>query len=480
MKRFVTALLVTLVCISVHADVKLPAIFGDHMVLQRGIKIPIWGMADPGEKVSVKALQQEQTATADDKGRWRVTLDAIDSKEPITFTVAGKNSITINDVLVGEVWICSGQSNMEFALNRASNQKEALSDADRPTMRLFIVQHNYTDQPQEDVKGGKWMVCTPETAKGFSAVGYFFGVELAQKLNVPIGLIESNWGGTRAEAWTPKDAFDRLHLPYEPAWTEEKMHPVTPPSATRPVAPRPFEQPSSLYNGMIAPIAGYGIRGAIWYQGESNAPHPDEYARLLGAMITSWRQSWGQGDFPFLIVSLANFDANKSNAPSVMDEKAIGGGWPGIRAAQEKVSKELPNSGQALAIDIGNSKDIHPKNKAEVGRRLALVARKVAYGETVEYAGPTFKSLQIDGDKAIVTFDHAEGLKNKGPEVMGFEIAGPDGKFTAANAKIDGEKVIVTNGDVKEPKAVRYAWDDDPKCTLYNSADLPAVPFQTK
>ena len=278
MKRFAAVTILFSLATFARADVKLPAIFGDHMVLQRGVKVPVWGTADAGEKVTVTAMDKSQSAVADDKGKWRVTLDPMQSDQPFTVTVAGKNSIAINDVLAGEVWLCSGQSNMEFRLDQAINAKDALAAADHPTMRLFIAQHNNTDEPQDDVKGGQWMVCSPETAQHFSAVGYFFGLELQQKLNVPFGLIESNWGGTRAEAWLPKDAFERLHLPYEPAWTNEWLHPAPNPASTKPVPSRAFEAPSVLYNGMINPLVGYAMRGVIWYQGESNAPHPENIA----------------------------------------------------------------------------------------------------------------------------------------------------------------------------------------------------------
>ena len=466
MKRFAAIAIIVFIASSVRADVKIAGIFGDHMVVQRGMKIPIWGAADPGEKISVKVLQQEQTATADDKGKWRVTLDPIDSKEPISITVAGKNSITLNDVLVGEVWVCSGQSNMERRVDQVADAKETIASADHPQIRLFIVQHANDDQPQDDVKGGKWMICSPETIPHFTAVGYAFGLDLQQKLNVPMGLIESNWGGTRAEAWMTKQAFDRLNLPYEPAWTEESVHPKQDPASTKPTPARPFEAPAVLYNGMIHPLAGLAMRGVIWYQGESNAEHAEKYADVLGAMIKSWREAWGEGDFPFLVVQLANYKSN--------------GKWADVREAQAAMTTQLPNVGLAVTIDIGESNNIHPMNKAEVGRRLALSAEKIAYGQDIVYSGPTIKSIRIDGDKAILTFDNiGGGLKVKGDKLEGFEVAGEDNNFVSADAKIDGDKVIVTSDAVKSPKVVRYGWADDPRCTLYNDADLPAVPFRT-
>jgi sialate O-acetylesterase len=367
---------------------------------------------------------------------------------------------------------------MERRVDQSASADQTIAEAKQPLIRLFVAQHNFTDDPQDDVKEGEWMVCSPETIPHFSAVAYFFGLQLHQKLNVPIGLIESNWGGTRAEAWLPKQAFDRLNLPYEPQWTEEWLHPASNPATTRPTPPRLFEAPAVLYNGMIHPLAGFAMRGVIWYQGESNAPHPEKYRDVMAALITSWRQVWGEGDFPFLVVQLANFHVPKNTA-SVSNGNA-GNGWPEVREAQAQLVSAVPNVGLAVTIDIGESKDIHPKNKQDVGKRLALAAEKIAYGQDVEYSGPVIKSMQIDGNKAFLTFDHtAGGLMSKGDKVQGFEIAGEDDKFVEAEAKIDGEKVIVSAEGVTTPKAVRYGWSDDPKCTLYNKADLPAVPFRT-
>jgi sialate O-acetylesterase len=367
-------------------------------------------------------------------------------------------------VLVGEVWLCSGQSNMGFKLGRASNAAEALKGADRPTMRLFEVGRSTPEQPQ--TKGeGKWVLCTPATAKSFTAVGYFFGAELQDKLKTPVGLIESDWGGTRAEAWMPRETFDALKLPYEPEWTEQWLHPKQKPNARKPEPVRPHEAPAVLYNGMIAPFAGYAMRAAVWYQGETNTAYPAEYERVLGALIKSWRAAWKQGDFPFLVVQLPNF---------------IGKGrdWPTLRASQAKVAKELPNVGLAITIDLGNPSNIHPTNKQPVGHRLALIAQRMAYGQDVACSGPTFKSLVVNGGEAVVTFDHVDdGLVARGGEVLGFELAGEDGKFVPATGKIKGPTVILEADGVSSPKAVRYAWSNDPKCTLYNTIDLPAAPF---
>jgi sialate O-acetylesterase len=282
---------------------------------------------------------------------------------------------------------------------------------------------------------------------------------LQQALNQPIGLIEPSWGGTRAEAWMPRPTFDALKLPYEPKWTQRWLNP--PPNDK----PRPYEAPGVLYNGMIHPIAGYALRGVIWYQGETNTAYGEHYRDVLTALITSWRAAWNQGDFPFLVVQLANLENSRF--------------WPTLRAGQAQVARELPNVGLTVTIDVGEPKDIHPKDKQTVGHRLAVAARKIAYGQDVPHAGPTFKSMRVDGNSAVIDFDHVyDGLKSKGDAVQGFEIAGADGRFVPATATIDGPRVRVRAESVTSPTSVRYGWANNPTCTLYNAADLPAAPFE--
>src|SRR5688572_27790204 len=466
-----------------RADVKLPAIFGDHMVLQRGANVPVWGKAEAGERVTVKVGAQEKATTAGEDGKWRLVLDAVESSDPVEMTVAGKNTVTFKDVLYGEVWVCSGQSNMGFALKGATGGAEAIKSADRPRMRLFMVGRAIEEMPQEELSAGKWEVCTPETVGGFSAVAYLFGRDLQDTLKCPVGLIQPSWGGTRAEAWMPRPTFDALKLPYEPAWTEQWLNPPKKPGAAKQEPPRPHEAPACLYNGMIAPIAGYAMRGVVWYQGETNTAYGEHYHRVLGALITSWRDAWHQGDpstgsgrdpstgsgrdFPFLVLQLPNLKNQRF--------------WPITRAAQARVARELPNVGLAVTIDVGESNDIHPKEKRTVAKRLALIAKKMAYGMDVPYAGPVFKSMRIQGGEAIIHFDHIEGgLIAKGDTLEGFELADDDGKFVPARATIEGATVVVTADEVAAPKAVRYAWANDPKATLYNNADLPAAPFEAK
>lgn len=473
MSKWIIALASIIACCgspNLFAEVTLPAIFGDHMVLQRQMKIPIWGNANPGQKITVNAAGQTQSATADDEGNWRVELDPLTTAEPIEVTIQGENTITFKDVLVGEVWLCSGQSNMGFSVKQSANAKQTIAAADHPTIRLFTVGRQTPDEPVETMEG-EWQVCTPESVADFSAAGYFFATELQPHINQPIGLIDSSWGGTRAEAWMPRKTFEALDLPYEPYWTDEFLAPKPAPGAKRQPRPRPHNAPAALYNGMIAPFAGFPIRGALWYQGEANtaaAPQAEKYGDVLAAMITSWRQAWKQGDFPFLIVQLANFE----------DPVRV---FPDVRAGQAQVARDLPNVGLAVTIDIGASNDIHPKDKLTVGKRLALTARKLTYGEDIVASGPVFGSMKIEGNRAVLTFDHASsGLTAKGDVVKGFEVAGDDGKFVSASAEIDGDRVIVTAPSVESPKVVRYGWDNDPTCTLYNAEGLPAVPFEAR
>jgi sialate O-acetylesterase len=300
-------------------------------------------------------------------------------------------------------------------------------------------------------------------------VAYFFGSELHRDLAQPVGLICSEWGGTRAEAWIPRQTFDALKLPYEPEWTETWLHPKPRPAATQPEKVRPYEAPSTIYNAMIAPIVPFAIKGVVWYQGETNTAYPVEYRRVLASLVTSWRSAWTRDDIPFLIVQLPNYESSSRD-------------WVALRKSQEQVSKELSNVALAITIDLGDTKDpknIHPPNKAPVGHRLALLAEKLTYGKDVQCYGPTVKLVKVAPDEVMVAFEHADGLKSKG-DVKGFEIAGEDGKFVPATGKIDGERVILSTVGVTAPRSVRYGWTNNPTCTLYNEADLPAVPFEAK
>ncbi|MFP4057438.1 MAG: sialate O-acetylesterase [Candidatus Brocadiia bacterium] len=519
------------------ADPKLPGIFGDHMVLQRGRPVPVWGTADPGEAITVSVADQKGTVEADKQGTWKVQLKPLQAGGPLQLTVAGKTTVTLTDVLVGEVWVCSGQSNMAWPLRAASHAKAETAEAAYPKIRLFSVPHQVAQVVQDDC-GGSWALCGPETVPGFSAVGYFFGRELHKELDVPVGLIHSSWGGTPAEAWTERSFLEKHNatLPILARWlrtveqhpeameryqeklteykevtlakwedavkkakAEGKQPPRKPRPPRRPTGPNHPHYPSGLYNAMVAPLAPFAIRGAIWYQGESNAGRAYQYRTLFPAMIRSWRQAWGQGDFPFLYVQLANF--LKVDREPTMDP------WPELREAQA-MTLELPNTAMACIIDVGEHNDIHPRNKQTVGQRLARAGLAVAYDRDIVYSGPTFDSMVIDGGKAIITFAHVgSGLVAKpfedpvtpyGPtlqkrfgvdnpkelrpdsEVLGFAIAGKDNTFVWAKAKLqDHQTVVVWSEEVAKPVAVRYAWANNPICNLYNKEGLPAVPFRT-
>lgn len=480
-----------------RADVKLANVFNDHMVLQQDMPVPIWGTADPGEQVTVNIADQQAQAVAGTDGKWTVRLKALKAGGPLKMTVTGKNTLKIADILVGEVWVASGQSNMEFPVAAASQPKKEVAQANYPKLRMYTVKKTTADEPQCEV-AGQWEVCCPDTVARFSAVGYYFARELHQQLDIPIGILHTSWGGTAAQSWTCKATLEadpdlkelvadssQIKTSYQQklkkykeaitAWIDEsiasveKDQPVTP-------APNPPSDPrfsphrsSVLYNAMISPLIPYAIRGVIWYQGESNAGRAYQYRKLFPAMIQNWRKDWGQGDFPFLFVQLANF---KTKAP-------VDGMWAELREAQT-MTLSLKNTGMAVAADIGDALDIHPKNKQDVGRRLALAAQAQVYGRQIAYSGPMYESLSVKGKRARISFRFAEGLKTSDGEApQGFVIAGEDQQFVEANARIRGDKVVVWAESVAKPVAVRYGWSDNPTCTLYNGAGLPASPFRT-
>lgn len=487
------------------AAVRLPALFSDHMVVQRGAEVPVWGWADPGEKISVGIAGQTRTATADANGKWNVRFDKLDSAGPTTLTVAGGDVLTVNDVLVGEVWLASGQSNMQMPVSGVRNNRAEIASAKHPEIRMFTVARKTAVAPQDDC-GGKWIVCGPETAGQFSATAYFFGLELQRSLKRPVGLINASWGGTAIEGWTSMPAQEKqpelagligdwrkkAEAPYEEAramalygkqvenWKNQsekaKAAGKKPPQAPKkPVAPRlQPNHPANLFNGMIAPLIPYAIRGAIWYQGENNAK--GGRARLYGiqlpVMVRDWRQRWGQGDFPFAWVQLPNFK-DRPTGPGTPS------GWAAVREAMLR-SLSLPNTGMAVTIDVGEADNIHPKDKQTVGKRLALWARARVYGEAVAFSGPRFSRHEIRGSEVAIVFAHADGgLAAKDGELRGFAIAGADRKWVAAKTRIEGDKVVVFHPAVPSPAAVRYAWEDNPDCNLTNKSGLPASPFRT-
>jgi sialate O-acetylesterase len=634
------------------AEVRVPSVIGDNMVLQQGKQVRIWGWANPKDRVTVEIAGKKASAITDDSGRWQTMIGPLKAGGPFTLNIAGSNTLSFKNILVGEVWVCSGQSNMEWPLVNTKNGAETVAQANFPEIRLFTVQKSTSSSPLDDVKG-HWVVTTPEQAGQFSAVGYFFGRELHQKLKVPVGLIHTSWGGTPAEAWTSRDAlasvsdlqpildryqeglkdlpqrqqdFQRrlaewtqknlytdegnkgeglgyadpknntsdwasMNLPQfvetagikmdgaiwfrreidvPPSWVgkalklnlatiddydvtyfngtrvgsigsetpnsymvprhytvpaelvktgpnviavrvfdsageggfgagkmtigpvgsndadlisltgpwnykvELQLPPKSPDWGSRPEAPGPTNQnsPSVLYNAMIAPLIPMTIRGAIWYQGESNAGRAYQYRTLFPLMIRNWRSAWNEGDFPFYFVQLANFQPVK---PDPDDSE-----WAELREAQTMTLRE-PQTGMAVIIDIGEAKDIHPRNKADVGHRLALWALANTYNQKIEYAGPIFSSFKVEGDKIRVRFTHVGGgLKTSdGGAPKGFAIAGDDHKFVWADARIEGDEVVVWSSSVGKPVAVRYAWADNPICNLYNKLDLPASPFRS-
>ena len=459
-----------------RADVKLPALFSDNMVLQQGMNVPIWGWADEGEAVAVTFRGKTVKATAAKDGKWTVKLPNQKAGGPETLVIQGKNSIQLTNVLVGEVWVCSGQSNMEWPLSNSFEPGNDITNSANRNLRLFLVTKVKAETPLQDVKG-KWKESGPESTRGFSAVAYYFGRELQKKLNVPIGLIGTYWGGSPAEAWmseiTLRTSAEYKRDILDPYFTALKQVAGT---TNKP----PFWRPSELYNGMIAPLLPYGIKGAIWYQGESNAGRARQYRTLFAEMISNWRWDWGQGDFPFLAVQLAPWDKAKNRTLEAIVEKPGDSDWAELREAQWLATKVLPNVGMAVITDVGDKDDIHPKKKEPVGDRLAKAALGIAYGQKIEFSGPLYKSMSVKGNEAILSFDHASsGLEARGGKLKGFAICGADKHFVWAKAEIQGDQVIVSSPQVAKPMAVRYGWADYPVVNLWNKAGFPATPFRT-
>jgi sialate O-acetylesterase len=465
----------TAVLPAVRADVSLNNMFGDHMVLQQGIANRIWGRADPGEKVTVSIAGQTHATTAGEDGSWEVRLDPIaEYGGPHTLTVKGTNEVSFSDVLVGEVWICSGQSNMQWSVNQANDADLEKAAANFPDIRLISVPQVGTQEPQWNFKGS-WAACSPQTVGDFSAVGYFFGRQLQQTLRVPVGLIDNAWGGSAAEAWVKREklaAHPSLKAIHD-RWTRLEAEKSDDKNLMGGNA-----RPGNIHSGVLTPSIGYGIRGVIWYQGESNAGRAHQYRTLFPFMIASWREEWNLADnqdFPFYWVQLADFKAEQAE-PGESD-------WAELREAQTMTMDALPNTGQAVIIDIGEGKDIHPKNKQDVAKRLA----RWALAETYKLPGiaprsPRYQSLEKEGAKVVLSFSDAAGgwRPFDVAEPVGFTIAGADKRFVPAKAAIlkDG-RIEVWSDAVAEPVAVRYAWADNPVCNMYSAAGLPLTPFRT-
>ncbi len=484
-----SALLVLLALTSAQANVNLPAVLSDRMVVQQGAPVRVWGHADPGETVTVAFHGRKASAKADAAGKWTLSLKPVKPGGPYEMTVSGQNTIVLKDVLVGELWIGSGQSNMVLSVARAKDPEQEIAAANYPRIRLFKVKLAVADTPAEDVEGS-WQLCSPETVRDFSAVGYFFSREIQQKRHVPVGFIQSAWGGTPAEAWTSRRAMDSkpalksvfddwdkalaaypdAKIKYDKQVEEWQAGGKKDPAPRPPLGPGHQYTPGGLYNAMIAPLTPLSMRGVLWYQGENNARKGRDYLyrTLFQTLIEDWRAAWNEGDFPFLFVQLPNYD------------KGEPGAWPVLRESQSKVL-DLKATGMAIAIDVGEPDNIHPKNKQEVAHRLALLARGIAYKEKLVDSGPVFRAIKVEGTTARVSFDHVgAGLAARdGGALTGFTIAGSDGRFAPADAKVDGAAVIVSSPEVKEPATVRYAWAGDPVCNLINKDGLPAAPFRS-
>jgi sialate O-acetylesterase len=521
-----------------NADVRMPAIFGDHMVLQQNHPISIWGWADPDEKITINLNGKNTHTLTGADGKWHTTLDPADANhQPQTLTVQGRNTLTFSDVLIGDVWIASGQSNMEFGIQSTTEAPATIAAANDPQLRMFFVPWTTSLTPLDDIAktpadspNGKWQTCTPEIMNhpkwawhGITAIGYYFAKDIRQATGHPLGLIATYKGGTPAQAWTSLpglqqdppftrhlEQHDKLLANHETAkaahpqqqaryqaamkeWTAANHQAIEegtkPPQKPSPPPPPDggYGAPANLYNALIAPLIPYTIKGVIWHQGESNSDHIEqalEYRRLFPRMINDWRKNWNQGDFPFLFVQLANYKA----PPQTPSE----GNWPWTREAQLK-TLTLPHTAMAVTCDIGDPKDIHPKDKLDVGKRLALAARHTAYGEKLTHSGPIYHTMTIENNQIRLKFHHpGTGLTIGAPpwtpdgappakaeKLQGFGIAAADQNFIWADATIDGDTILVTHPQIAHPVAVRYNWADNPNGNLYNQEGLPASPFRT-
>ncbi len=492
-----------------RAEVHLPGVFSSHMVLQRERPIPVWGWADPGENVTVQLADATSQTQANEQGEWKVNLPALEAKGPLTLTVTGSNTVQFEDVMVGEVWLCSGQSNMEMGIGAVRNGRQEIAEANHPGIRLLMVPNRWTPQPQTNFEG-RWKVCTPQSIaeggwNGFSAAAYFFGREIHRELGVAVGLIDATWGGTRIEPWTPpagfaavpalKQEWERVQLgdpgatahqqrlaqvlneteqwlaAARKALKERTLVPTMPVYPAELLPPHDLQHATALYNGMIHPLCPFALRGALWYQGESNLGEGMLYCERMKALVHGWRQVWGQGDFPFYFVQIApfNYGGNAERLPELWE-------------AQAAAAQTIPNTGMAVINDIADLKDIHPANKQEVGRRLALLALAKTYGRhDVVCSGPVFRALSIEGDKLRVELDQTgERLASRdGQPLTWFEIIDADeGGFVKADARIDGSSILLSSPEVKRPVAMRFAWSMLAEPNLVNSAGLPAGAFR--
>lgn len=489
------------------AKVELAGLFVDHMVVQRDRPIPVWGWAAPGESVVARLAGQQKTATADEKGRWWLEFAALPAGGPHTLEIESGEKVTVSDVWVGEVWVCSGQSNMAFEFNQVLDAKKETAEANFPQLRMWHMRHRITLEPQERCQSlsGQWVVSSPASVASFSAVGYFFARELHRKLGLPIGMIHTSWGATSAAQWTSEEAIaaepklkvvldqkrkfvdDYIHaimrlVPELQTWKTESEKAI---AEGRPLQMPPFQQqqlpadpinlythlPTGVYNAMLHPITPYSIRGVIWYQGEADNSQAELYRTAFPTLIRDWRQRFRNPDLPFLYVQISTCNEQRGERST----------WAELREAQA-ACLDVPHTAMAVTVDLADADgNAHPRNKQDVGRRLALAARARVYGEKLVYQGPAYQRFQIENGKIRVFFDHVHGglMTRNGDPPRGFDLAGEDKKFVPASAHIDGDTVILWSDQLAQPVAARYAWADFPLCTLSNREGLPAVPFRT-
>lgn len=484
-----------LISVFAQAQIKLPAIISDNMILQQNTKVALWGWAQPGEKIAVTNSWDHKTATltADASGKWLTWMKTTKAGGPYQLSFKASNTIEVKNILLGEVWLASGQSNMEFFIGKTSNASytgvinhdEVMKDAEHSDIRTIDVPNKVADEPLNDFKG-EWKICTAKTVDTFSAVAYFFAREINKATGFPVGIINSTWGGTPAESWTKKEVLqsdaglNEILVRYQKAmdvypqenekyratlaaWRNDTSK-IKGAAPRGPMGPNSNQSPSKLYNGMIVPVEPYTIKGVIWYQGESNAGRAYQYRKLFPAMIDNWRKDWNNSKLPFYFVQISPHRSQNAE----------------IRDAQLYVYRNTPYTGIAVTTDNGDSLDIHPRNKELVGKRLSLWALRNEYGrKDIITSGPLYKSMQVEGDKIRISFDFDKGLVAKDGELKEFTIAGDDQNFVPANAKIEGNTVVVWSEAVKNPKAIRFAWKNVPHPNLYNGAGLPASPFRT-
>lgn len=495
------------------ANIKLASPFSDHMVLQRDKPVPVWGWAAPGEKVSVTFIKQNKSVTANKEGKWMLYLDKLSAGGPFIISVKGNNSITVSDVYVGEVWLCSGQSNMDMTVAKEDrswagvfNEAEEVANANYPLIRVLDADFTPSIPVLKEIKTVGWEIVSPKTVGHISAAAYFFARDIQKKLNVPIGLVVTSFGASTAEAWISKPALEanpkytkllsnfddkmkrygdtslrnkterevaQWKIDTAKARAEGKTLPKKPSAMQNPE--RDQHNPYVLWNGMVSPLVPYAIRGALWYQGESNGPTADIYKDLMETLVADWRKRWGQGNYPFLYVQLANHQVLITEP--VKDDPMVT-----VRHAQLQ-NLSIPNTAMVVAIDNAdpnNPGNIHPKNKQEIGRRLSLAGLALAYGQKITYSGPVYDKMQTAGNTVRLQFKHTDGgLEARGGILKGFAIAGEDKKFVWADAKIEGNTIVVSSPDIARAVAVRYAWGKNPIISLYNKAGLPASPFRT-